>query len=66
MSNIGLTHLSRMEFFPFLPIGPVHLCFKDCLVSFFLFIKFLIEQSVSKHWRPDCLPMSHEKDARLI
>ena len=46
---------------------------------FFIFIQILEYTSVSKQWRPDqtprfvssdlvlhCLPMSHEKDARLI
>ena len=42
---------------------------------FFIFIKILIEHSVSKQWRPHsaasdldlhCLLMSHKKDARLI
>ena len=41
-------------------------------MAFFILIKILIEHSVSKQWRTasdldlHCLPMSHEKDAKLI
>ena len=45
-----LTNLSRMEF-PLLPIRPVHIRFKGCWMVFFIFIRILIKQSVSKQWR---------------
>ena len=44
-----LTHLSQIEF---LLIGTFHFHFKGCWVAFFVFIKILIEHSVSKEWRP--------------
>ena len=37
--------------FPQLSIGPVQFCFKGSWVVFFIFVKIL-EQSVSKYWRP--------------
>ena len=42
---------------------------------YFIFIKILMENYVSKHWRPSsvasgpglhCLPMSHKKEAMFI
>ena len=30
---------------------PVHFCFKECWVVFFLFIQIIIEHSVGKQWR---------------
>ena len=67
---------------PFKPNGISHyyqLHFKACWAVFFICIKFFIEHSVSKQWRPDQtrrseasdldlhrLPLSHKKDTRLI
>ena len=55
---------------PPLSIGIVHICFKGCLVLFFIFIQILMEQgwvsSAVSSLGLRCLPTSHKKDARLI
>ena len=50
-SSLSLTHLSRVVF-PLLSIGLVHFRFKGCWLVVFIFSQILIENSVSKQWRP--------------
>ena len=47
--------LFLMQYLPhflFLSIGPVHFRFKACYAVFFMFIKIVMELSVSTQWIP--------------
>ena len=49
--------LFHMRLNPFMPnsplisIGPIRFRFKGCWMEFYIFIKILIDNSVSKQWR---------------
>ena len=53
LDAVSVNQLKPNGFFPLLSIGPAHFCFILGAVGIVLnFIQVLIEQSVSKQWRP--------------